>query len=79
MSVEMISLQVAAEAAVGQGSLKYLIKIQTYKKQNVLHKYACFCSATMLTSKIMTESVENHAECCGYVNSCNKFVSTRSC
>jgi len=33
----------------------------------------------MLTSKIMTESVENHSECRGCVNSCNKFVSTRSC
>ena len=32
----------------------------------------------MLTSKIITESVEHHAECCGCVNSCNKFVSTRS-
>ena len=31
--------------------------------------------------KIMTESVENHSECClacGCVNSCNKLVSTRS-
>jgi len=27
----------------------------------------------------MTESVENHSECRGCVNSCNKFVSTRSC
>jgi len=27
----------------------------------------------------MTESVENDSECCEYVNSCNKFVSTRSC
>jgi len=27
----------------------------------------------------MTESVENEPESCGCVNSCNKFVSTRSC
>jgi len=33
----------------------------------------------MMTSKIITESVENHSECCGCVNRCNKFVSTRSC
>ena len=33
----------------------------------------------MLTSKILTESVETHAECCGCVNSSNKFVSTRTC
>jgi len=86
MSVEMLSLQlklhktqVAAEAARGHGSVKVLREIQTYKKQKVIHQYVCFCSATMLTSKIITESVENHSECCGCVNSCNKFVSTRSC
>jgi len=53
--------------------------MQTYKKQKILHQYVCFCSARMLTSKIITESVENHSECCGCVNSCNKLVSTRSC
>ena len=26
----------------------------------------------------MTESVENHSECCGCVNGLNKFVSNRS-
>jgi len=31
----------------------------------------------MLTSKIITESVEHRSECCGCVNSCNKFVLTR--
>ena len=53
--------------------------MQTYKKHKILHQYVCFCSVTMLTSKIITESVENHSECCGYVSSCNKFVSTSSC
>jgi len=33
----------------------------------------------MLTSKIITESVENHSECSGCMNSCNRFVSTWSC
>jgi len=51
--------QVAAEAAVGQGSVKVLREMQTNKKQKILHQYACFCSATMLTSKILTVSVEN--------------------
>jgi len=32
------------------------------------------CSATMLTSKIITESGEKHSECCQCVNSCNKCV-----
>jgi len=69
--------QAAAEAAVGQGSVKVLREMQTYKKQNILHQCFCFCSATMLTSKTITESVENHSKCCGHVNSCNKFVLTR--
>jgi len=83
MSVEILSLwveldktQVAAEAAVGQGSIKALKEMQIYKKHKILHQYVCFCSATMLTSKIITESVEHHSECCGCVNSCSKFVST---
>jgi len=59
--------QVAAEAAVGQGSVNVLREVQTYKKQKIIHQYSCFCSATMLTPKILKESVENHSECCGCV------------
>jgi len=77
--VKLHKTQVAAGAAVGQGSVKVLREIQTYKKQKIIHQYVCFCSATLLTAKIITESVENHSECCGCVNSCNKFVSTRFC
>jgi len=66
-------------AAVGQESLKVLGEMQIYKKHKIIHQYVCFCSATMLTSKIITECVENHSGCCGCVNICNKFVSTRSC
>jgi len=54
MSVEMINLQVelhktqvAAEAAVGQGSVK-VFNWNSNKKKNILHQYVCFCSATML-------------------------------
>jgi len=78
LQVELHKTQIAAEAAVEQGLVKYLIEIQTYKKKNILHQYVCFFSA-MLTSEIITESGVNHSECCGCVNSCNKFVSTRSC
>ena len=66
--VELDKTQIAAEAAVGQGSLKVLREMQTYKKHKILHQYVCFCSAIMLTSKIITESVENHSECCGCMN-----------
>jgi len=45
MSVEMLSLQVeshktqiAAEAAVGQRSVKVLREMQTYKKHKILHQ-----------------------------------------
>jgi len=76
--VKLDKTQVAAEAAVEQGSVKVLREMQIYKKHKILHQYVCFCSA-MLTSKIITESVENHSECCGCVNRCNKFASTRSC
>jgi len=61
--VELHKTQIAAEAAVGQRSVKVLRAIQTYKKQKILHQYVCFCSATMLTSKIITESVENRSVC----------------
>jgi len=50
MSVKTLSLlvkslktQVAAEAAVGHGSVKVLREMQTYKKQKILHQYVCFC------------------------------------
>ena len=61
------------------GVSKVLREMQTCKKQKLLHHYVCFCSAAMLTLKIITESVGNHSECCGCVNSCNKFISARSC
>jgi len=59
--VKLHKTQVAAEAAVGQGSVKVLREMQTYKKQNILHQNLFFCSATILTSKIITESVENQS------------------
>jgi len=74
--VKLHKTQVAAEAVEGQGPVKVLKEIQTCKKQKIIHQYVCFCSATMLTSKTITESVENHSECCGWMNSCSKFVST---
>jgi len=50
MSVEMLSLyveldktQVAAEAAVGHGSVKAWREMQIYKKHKILHQYVCFC------------------------------------
>jgi len=50
MSVEMLSLyvesdktQVAAEAAVGQGSVKVMREMQTYKKQKIIHQFVCSC------------------------------------
>jgi len=85
MSVEIISLsveldktQVAAKAAVGHGFSKSAVGNANLQKLNI-HQYVCFCSARMLTSTMITESVENHFECCGCVNSCNKFVLNRSC
>jgi len=46
--------------------------MQTYKK--IVINYVCFCSSTMLTSKIITEFIENHTEFSGCRNSSNKFV-----
>jgi len=49
--------------------------MQTYnKQQKIVTNNACFCSATMLTSKIIPEITENHTEDCGCTESCNKFV-----
>jgi len=44
-------------------------------KGNIVTTYACFCSTTMFTSKIIPEIMENHSEGSGCANSCNKFVS----
>jgi len=65
--VKLQKTQEAAEAALGHGSVQVLREMQTYKKKKILHQYVCFCSTTMLTAKIITESVENHYECCGCV------------
>jgi len=41
-----------AGTAVGQGTVIELRAMETYQK--IITNYACFCSATMLTSKIIT-------------------------
>jgi len=40
------------------GAEKGLRAIETYKKQKIVTKYACLCSATMLTSRRITEIIE---------------------
>jgi len=47
-----VKLHKTQVAAVGQGSVKVLGEMQTDKTQKIL-QYVCFCSATMLTSKIV--------------------------
>jgi len=59
----------------GRGVVKELRAMQAYKKQKIVTNYVCFCSATMLTSRLITEIIENHSEVSGCANSCNKFVS----
>jgi len=39
--------------------------MKTYKTQKIIANYACFCSAAMLTSRIITEIIENHSEFSG--------------
>jgi len=58
-----------------RGAVKELRTMQAYKKQKIVTKYAFFCSATMLTSRLITEIIENHSEVSVCANSCNKFVS----
>ena len=66
----MLSIRDAG-AAVGQrGAAKELRARETYKKQKIVTNCACFCSLTILTSKI----IENYCEVSGCANSCNKFV-----
>jgi len=47
--------------------------METSKKQKIVTNHACFCSATMLISKIKAEIIENHSELYGCANSSNKF------
>jgi len=71
--------QVVAEAAVGQVSVKVLRETHTYKKTTDSSPMCLFLSSNNVDLKILTESVKKHSECCGCVNSCNKFVSTGPC
>ena len=43
------------------------------KTKEMVTNYACFCSAAMLTSKIITEYLENHSDFSVYGNRCYKF------
>ena len=48
------------------------------QKKKIVTNYVCFCSPTMLTSKILTKFTENHSAFSGCSNNCNNFVSSRS-
>ena len=41
------------------GAVKTLRAMETYEKQKIIYQFACYCSTTMLTSKIITEPIEN--------------------
>jgi len=41
-----------------RGALKELRTMQAYTKQKIVTNHACFCSATMLTSRLITEIIE---------------------
>jgi len=60
------------------GAVKELRAMQTYKTQKHRYEYSCLCSATIWTSKIIPEIVENRSEVPGCANSGNEFVSIRS-
>jgi len=64
-----------AKVAVVQGEAeKQLRAMETCKKQKSVANYASFCSATMLTSKMIKKIIENHSEFSGCAKSCNSFV-----
>ena len=65
-----------AGVAVGQMSSKTLRAMETYKK-NIVTNCVCFYWSTMLTSKIITEIIENHSSFSRCPNSCNNFISSR--
>jgi len=44
----------------GRGAVKELRAMENYIKQKVVTSNACFCSATMFSSKIITKIIENH-------------------
>jgi len=64
--------------AVGQGTVKELRAIETYKKQKNRYQLCLFCPATMLTSKIIAKIMENPSEFSGCAKTRNKFVSSRT-
>jgi len=44
----------------GGGAEKEMRAMQNYKNEQIVTNFICFCSATILTSKIISESVDNH-------------------
>ena len=54
-----------AGADVGRGTVKHFRAMETMKNKQIVTNNVCFCSSTMLTSKIITEIIENHSEISG--------------
>jgi len=42
-----------------RGAVIELRAMETFEKQKIFTNYACFCLTTILTSKIITEIIEN--------------------
>jgi len=45
------------EQRYARGAVKELRAVETYKK--IVSNYACFCQTTMLTPKIIKETIKN--------------------
>jgi len=53
--------------------------METYEKQSkIVANNVCFCSSTMLTSKIITEIIENLSGFSGCSKSSSDYVSSQS-
>jgi len=66
------------DGAVAGRAVKQFRAMETCKKQKIVTNHVCFCSSTMLTSKILTEIIENPSEFSGCPNNCNISFSNRS-
>jgi len=50
---------VTLEHRYGSGAVKKLRAMEIYEKHKNRNQFACYCSTTMLTSKIIKEPIEN--------------------
>ena len=74
VSITIAKYWIVDDGAAERGGGSKKVESNGNLKKKIVTNCACFCSATMLSSTIITDVIESHSEFSGCANNCNQFI-----